>query len=168
MKTGKFKLAVVSLLLVCVLGICGCGSAKYEFNIATDHDFRNIDLGASPASVKSSETFTLSDEKALGEQTILMYKDVTVDGFKSNILYTINSSGTLSSASVYYMCDEKEVDAVYDALTAKCKELYGSTYLFSDSESIHWKLDGKFVCILKSKTKVIYNVCTEASYYAQD
>ena len=165
MKTKKYKLALVSLLLVCVLGICGCGGAKYDFNIATDHDFRGIDLGVSSASVKASETYSISNETALGDQTILQYKDVTVDGIKANILYTIDANDTFASGSVYYICDEKEINAVYDSLIAKCKELYGTTYLYSDSESIHWKLDNRMVCVLKSKSKVIYNVCTEENYY---
>ena len=170
MKTQKIKLAVVSMLIACVIGICGCslGGAKYDFNIDTDHDFRGIDLGASSATVKATETNTISSETALGEQTILQYKDVSVDGLNASIMYTIDASGKFASGSVYYSCEEKELDAAYNALADKCKELYGTTYLFSDAESIHWKVGDKMVCVLKTKSKVIYNVCTEENYYGNN
>lgn len=166
MKTNKLKYLVVGLLLVCMLGICGCSSkAAYEFNIKTSPDFRDCNLYDSYKTVKANENFVKTGETTLGAYTILTYKDVVLDGFKASIIYQINDdTDELYTATAYYYPTDDQMDDVYDSLVKKCNELYGTNYLFVDSNSHTWKANGKYVVVYQGTNNVYYSVNTPEAY----
>ncbi len=160
MKDTIKRLKAVTLALL-ILMLCGCGGKGYTFDIDTSHDFRNCDLGYSLEEVKEAETIALPKETKMSSYTILTYDNVKVDGIDAKIMYTIDGNNKLDNCIVYYKGDD--VEGIYDDLASKCYELYGDHYV-KDSVSIYWRVDGHYVSILKTNSKVAYSICSEESF----
>lgn len=165
MKTKKLKYLLMGLLLVCMFGICGCGTAAYDFNIKSSPDFRYSNLYEDYSTVKSKEPFVKTSETSLGGYNILTYKNAELDGFNVSVVYQFNEeTKEFYSGIIYYYPEESEIDSVYDSLVKKCDSLYGKNHLFVDSSSHTWKATGKYIIVYKSTDKVYYAVETPEAY----
>ena len=137
--------------------LVGCGGSRNPFQISDSPMFRNNDLGCSRDQLQ--ETELLTQEKTLGDSTLLFYQDATVDGMDADIVYSFDASGAFESGIIYYRPDS-DLDTRYGELVSKCNELYGEVHLLATEDSITWKLPDRYVVVLNRKQKLIYNVCT--------
>lgn len=157
------KRLVVVLTAVCIMGICGCGTADYTFSIESNPDFRNYNLGCSSSDILSSETLSFNKEMNIGDKKMLVYSDVEIDGFNATTIYQFDKNDRFESGILYLFSDDTA--GVFSALSKKCDSLYGSTRYFASPESITWMTDDKVITVINSNEKVVYNVCTQECYY---
>ena len=153
----------MAFILVAQIMLTACGSSKYDFDIETSPMFRYNNLGDSANEIK--EPTPLNKKMELGDNTMFTYKGATIDGMEADLIYIIDQDNTFAGGIIYYHPDDME--AAYKSLVNKCDELYGRTHFFTDSDSVTWKLDDRYVVVIKGSTnggKLVYNVCTHSNY----
>lgn len=166
------KKNIILMLVLTMLGIftlVGCGKSKtYDYSSIKGTDsFLGCDIGCSKDTVLNSEKNTLSKEMNLGDNTLLNYNSVNIDGNPAKVIYVFDSNNKLIAGMIYYVCDENETEAMYKQLAKKCSDIYGNNKIYIDNDSIHWKIGDNYSTILKNSagTKLIYTICTKEYYY---
>ena len=114
----SLKKATILAITIGIMGLCGCGGKGYEFDITTEKDFRNSNIGDTIEAVKGAENITVPQETEFNDYWILSYDNVTVDGIDAKIMYTFDRDDKLQNGVVYYH-ETGENDEVFKALAEK-------------------------------------------------
>ncbi len=143
------------LTAACLLSGCGKKEEKFAY-LDTEHDFMDCDFGFSREEVKNAETHTLSKDMS----SMLVYKDVELDGYNTNIVYSYEKDGDeLLEGMVFYEVEDSE--ALYDELYDKLVELYGP-YSMKIDENFTWVIDDKTYELIKLPNgKVVYSAMSK-------
>ena len=125
----------------------------------SEKDFRNVNLGCTAQEVISSEKFELSQGDPNKDSTLLIYKDVEIDGNKVNISYNI-TNGTFQNGIIIYSPDDSQ--AFFDGLKERMVQRHGDDYISFFTTYLKWNTGEKcYELYLMENGRIAYSVMTK-------